>query len=490
MREGLAVRHATPAGFRVLIALTLPLVAAMTVVGTYLGQEIVVFAGLLSLSVVGFLFIWPMIGVALMTFGFMVAAYPTALQALGVLSVINLMGVCLLLLLLANILGERDLTIALPRPVIILLVIGVIFLLVTFYAEVKFPELQVSRGTGRTGYKLIDRTGEMSEQFVTRLAFVVFVAAFIRRRLDVRTIFYCFTIALFMAVPSALANWGEGTLAHGFRVRASITTGSNSNRLGMICCMEILCWWYWFRASPTVVRRLWAYAAIGASVLVMSGTGSRSALIGGAATTLALLIGPPRYRISVGGALAAVALFCGVLLTAAPPEAVQRMFSFFPQSQHVLGASSIELREETIDTAKEMFRDHPLTGVGLGNFREVARQVYADQFFRPPHNSFLWAAAEGGVFVVLAYGVLFWFAWRDYSAGTALVAYDEETAALGMAMQRVFFLFLVFSALADLWLTPFMYVLVSFAYVFRRYMEGCARVAAAERVVLPLEEAA
>jgi len=490
MRQGFAAAGATPAGFRVLLALTLPLVAAMAVVGTYFGHEIIVFAALLSLSMVGFLFIRPMVGVAFMTAGYMVAAYPSALEALGVLSVINLMGVCLLILLLAHILAERDVTIAFPRPAVVLVAIGLLFALVTMYAEVKFPELQVSRATGRTGYKIIDRTDIMTEGFVTRLAYLVFISAFIRTRADVRVIFYCFLLALFMAVPSALANWGEGELIRGFRVSASITSGSNSNRLGMICCFQIICWWYWYRAHPTTVRRLWSYLAIGASGLVISATGSRSALLGAVATFAVLVVGRPRFRVPAGGAFAAGVLFLGVLLTVAPPQAVERMFAFFPQSRSTTGASSLELRETAIATAEQVFWDNPLTGVGLGNFREVARQVYADRYFRPPHNSFLWSAAEGGIVILLGYLLLFWFAWSDLGAGVARAAHDPETAAFGMAMQRVFVVFLVYSALADLWLTPLMYLQVGFAYVFRRYMVGYDRVTVAPRTPVPLEAAA
>lgn len=481
---------ATPAGFRLLLTLTIPLVAAMAVVGTYFGHEAIVFAGLLGLSMIGFLFVRPMIGVAFMTAGYMVAVYPSALEALGVLSVINLLGVCLLILLLAQILAERDLTIVLPPPVIVLLVIGLIFVLVTLYAEIKFPGLQVSRATGRTGYKIIDRTNIMTESFVTRLAFLVFISAFVRGRRDVRIMFYCIIVALFVAVPSALTNWGEGELKHGFRVAASVTAGSNANRLGMICCFQIICWWYWYRSHPTVLRRLWTYGVMAASALVISGTGSRSAAIGAGVTFVAMVVGRRRYRISMAGAIASVVVFVAMLAMVAPPEAVQRMFSFFPQTRHEVGASSIELRESAIDTGKEIIRDHPLTGVGLGNFREVARQVYADKYFRPPHNSFLWAAAEGGIFTVLAYLVLFYIAWRDLGRGILFEAHDPETAALGMAMRRVLVVFLVYSALADLWISPLMYVQIGFALAFRRYMEGYERPAARLRPAVAVAEAA
>lgn len=482
MRAGTGVRRrSASAGIQLLVATAIPMVAAMAVVGTYFGQELVVFAGLLSLSMLGFLVMRPMIGVAIMTVSYMAAAYPSALNVLGVFSVINMLGVCLLILLLAHILGERDLSFATPPPVVVLMVIGMLFVIGSIYAEWQFPGLQVSRATGRTGYKIIDTTGIMTEAFVTRLAFLVFLSAFVRTRADLRVIFYCFVLSLFMAIPSALANWGEGELRRGFRVAASLTAGSNANRLGMICCFQVLCWWYWYRARPSLGRRLWAMAVIIASVAVLSGTGSRSALIGAAVTLGAMLIGARGYRVSGGAALAGIALFGLAIATVAPERAVERMFAFFPQTRDVTGASSIELRETTIETGKAMIRDHPWTGVGLGNFREVSRQVYADKYFRPPHNSVLWATAEGGVFVLLGYAVLFWIAWRDFQRGMRMERHDTEVRAFAMAMQRVLVVFLVYSFFADLWLSPLTYVIVGFAYAFRRCAEATRPVPAALR---------
>lgn len=472
MARGTDATRGMPGSLRVVLALGVPLVAAMAVVGTYLGHEIVVFAGLLTLSMVGFLFVRPVLGVAFLTGAYMLAAYPTALHALGVLSLINLLGVCLLILLLAQILAERDVGIVFAPPVLVLLGIGLVFLLSTLYSDVLYPGLEISRATGRTGYRIIDRTEIMTENFITRLAFLVFVVAFVRTRGDVRMIFYAFVGALLIAVPSALMNWGSGELARGFRVSASITAGANANRLGLICWIQIICWWYWFRAQPTPSRRWWALGTIAASAIVVSGTGSRSALVLGMVTFVLLLIGRPRYRVSVGAGLAGVLAFVVVLLTVAPPQAVTRMLAFFPETRDVAGASSIELRETTVSTGNRIIRDHPFTGIGLGNFREVARQIYSDRYFRPPHNSFLWAAAEGGVFVVLGYGILFWMTWRNLGRGIDLSHHDPETAALGMAMRRVFVVFLVSSSFADMWLSPLLYVQVGFAYVFRRYMES------------------
>src|SRR5262245_12112317 len=92
-----------PLLIRIAIAVGLPVVAAGTILGTFTGHEVIVAAGWIALGVSGLLFIRPVIGIAAMTVLFLMAAYPTPLQDLGFLTVNNLLGVCLLVLLAARI---------------------------------------------------------------------------------------------------------------------------------------------------------------------------------------------------------------------------------------------------------------------------------------------------------------------------------------------------------------------------------------------------
>ena len=111
-------------------------------------------------------------------------------------------------------------------------------------------------------------------------------------------------------------------------------------------------------------------------------------------------------------------------------------------------------RETTIESGLLMVQDHPIFGVGLGNFREVSRQIYRDRYFRPPHNSFLWAAAEGGMFVFLGYMALLGVCWRELRTIARLVPRDPTVAYMAAALRIVFLLFCFFAAFADLFLNP------------------------------------
>ncbi|HYR95516.1 MAG TPA: O-antigen ligase family protein [Candidatus Binatus sp.] len=464
-------RAGMPTGLWLGIALALPFVGAVTVTGIYLNQEAIVAAAWVSMCIAASVLVEPLIGVVAMTATFLLVAYPTVLQTLGVLTVNNLLGLCLGLALAAYVVTSRDLSFLTVRQVLILAAIGVLFVLSNAHADVIFPTMGASQGLGVKG-KLLDRTSDMMHDFFARFVFLVFLVVFVRRRRDVNAVFGTFVLVLFLAVPSALINWWQGTLSHGFRAMASITAGANANRLAMICLMEVACWWCWVRAGRGAVRWPVAMTAIGGAFLVVLATGSRSGLIGCGVLGILLQTGPRRFRaplLHLGAAALAGAV---AIVTVVPPEAWQRMLVFSQEDPHAVGASSLMLRETTIETGMKMIADHPFLGVGLGNYREVSRQVYLDEFFRPPHNSVIWAASEGGVFVLAGYLLLFAITWRDLNRITQLADRDPALAHIVASLRMIFVLYCFFALLADLCLNPITYVLIGLVVTMRRYLEG------------------
>jgi O-antigen ligase len=479
-------RTGTPAGLRVGVALALPFVGAVTVVGIFLGKEVIVAAAWLALCMVGFVLVKPLVGVLVMTSGFLLAAYPTALQTLGMLTLNNLLGVCLGLLLVARVLSTRDLSFLNIPQVLMLGVIGVLFVISSAYADEAFPTLQYSASLGLKG-KILDRTSDMMHDFWARLIFLILFCAFVRTRSDVSAAFKTFVLALFLAIPSALINWAQGTLSHGFRVSASITQGANANRLAMICLIEVACFYLWARANPGWSRKVIAAGAIGASLLVVLATGSRSGLLAVGVFAVLMQTGPRYLRPSLTQVGIAAAVGALAVVTIVPPMAWQRSLNLANEDRHEVGTSSMILRETTIETGLRMVKDHPLFGVGVGNFREVSRQIYRDRNFRPPHNSFLWAAAEGGVFVLVGYMALLGFCWRELRLIARLVPRDPTVAYIAGALRVVFLLSCFFAAFADLFLNPIIYVLIGLIVTLRRYLESVPTFAAAP-VAVPVRQ--
>ncbi len=464
-------RPSTPAGLRVAVALALPFIGAITVIGIFLGKEVIVAAALLALCMVAFVLVKPLVGVLVMTSGFLLAAYPSALQTLGILTLNNLLGVCLGILLVARVLTSRDLSFLGIPQVVLLALIGIALILSTAHANQAFPTLQFSAGVGIKG-KILDRTTDMMHDFWTRLAFLMFFCVFVRTRSDVSLAFKIFMFVLFFAIPSALINWAQGTLAYGFRAAASFTQGANANRLAMICLIEVACFYMWARAERGATPRTFAALAIGGSLLVLLATGSRSGLLGVGVLALLMQSGPRPFRASIAQLGAVTAIGALAIATIVPPLAWQRALNLSTEDPHEVGSSSVVKRETTIETGMEMIQDHPLLGVGLGNFREVSRQIYHDRFFRPPHNSFLWAAAEGGIVVFLGYMVLLGICWYELRSIARLVARDPSVAYMAAALRIVFLLYCYFAAFADLFLNPIIYVLVGLIVTLRRYLES------------------
>ena len=452
------------------VALGLPVIGAITVAGIYLNKEVIVAAAWAAFCCGAMVMVQPAIGIVAMTGGYLLAAYPTILQDLGVLTINNLLGVCLLVLLIGYVLGTRNLSFLRNRQVLTLAVIGIMLVLSSAHSDKIFPTLQASQSLGVKG-KLLDRTSDMMHDFWTRLIYLIFMLVFIRTRGGILALFYTFMLVLFLAVPSALVNGWNGDLAHGFRAAASFTAGANANRLALIALMEVACWWFWLRARPSAFRWMAAAGAVAGSLLTVLATGSRSGIVGTALLAGLLQTSPKRYRVPLTLIATLVILGTVAVATVVPQEAWDRAITF-SSDRADLGGTSIIKREDTVMVGLQMIRDHPFLGVGLGNFREVSRQMYLDTYFRPPHNSYLWAAAEGGIFVLAGYVVLFLFTWLDLRAVRRLGNRDPRTVYLGDLLQVLFLLYCAFAVLADLWLNPITYAMVGLIIAMRQYLES------------------
>jgi O-antigen ligase len=169
----------------------------------------------------------------------------------------------------------------------------------------------------------------------------------------------------------------------------------------------------------------------------------------------------------------------GVLTTVIPQENLERIQNLnpFATGTREVGSHSTERRVDTIELGWRIFHDHPLFGVGLGNFREVARQIYVDPYWRPPHNSYVWSLSEGGIFCLLLYLLLFWHTWRDAKWLQRSPAVPPDLAWIVAALPACMVMLLFFSAFADIWLSPITYIVMGFTIALRHYVS-------ARRVVL------
>lgn len=137
-----------------------------------------------------------------------------------------------------------------------------------------------------------------------------------------------------------------------------------------------------------VTWRISAPLAIVSGVSLLS-IGSRGPLVGALVGLFcwALLVGVLRARSRSAVALAGLAIFLGV--REAPDASIERIFIYNDAA-----------REDLWGIARIAFLENPVLGVGWGNYSELAFATY-------PHNAFLEAAAELGVFGLLALAGVF-----------------------------------------------------------------------------------
>jgi O-antigen ligase len=444
------------------------LVGALLAFATLSGMEATAIGLMVAGAVLTTVVMQPPIGILMLMANFLVASYPSPIRGDGLLTINNILGIILVVLMMAELARRPDLSFLRTRQLHVFFAIGVVFVISTIVSDQMFPNLQVTAGR----FRLLDQTGPMSQDFVTRLAFFILTLQFLTRKRDLKRAVTVMMICLVMIVPSALLGYASGNAVAGYRAAADFSAATNSNRLAFLCLLQIAFWWYFARADPTPERTVLSVGVIASLIFTVFLSASRSGVLG--LGILFYMLTKTRGGVKGGRvqviAVAIVAL--GALLTVIPQENIDRLENLnpFATGTHDLGSHSTERRVETVELGWRIFKDYPLFGVGIGNFREVARQVYQDEYFRPPHNSYVWSLSEGGIFCLLLYLLLFYITWRDIQWLQASPAVPSDLRWIVAALGPCMGLLLFFSAFADIWLSPITYILLGLVVAMRRYV--------------------
>jgi O-antigen ligase len=441
---------------------------ALLVIATYSGLEATAIGVMVAGAVLVTVVVQPAIGILMLMANFLVASYPSPIRGEGLLTINNILGIILSVLLVAQLAQRPDLWFMRVRQLWVFVAIGAVFVVSTIVSNHNFPNLQITAGR----FRLLDQTGPMTQDFITRLAFLILTLQFLARKRDLKRAITVTMICLVMIVPSALLGYASGNAVAGYRAAADFSAGTNSNRLAFLCLIQIAFWWYFMRAEPSPPRTALAVGVIASLIFTIFLSASRSGVLG--LGILFLMLTKTRGGASGGRlqVLAVALIAIGLLLTVIPEENLERIQNMnpFASGTHDVGSHSTERRVETVELGWRIFQDYPLFGIGLGNFREVARQVYQDPYWRPPHNSYVWSLSEGGIFCLLLYLLLFWYTWRDLKWLQASPAVPADLGWIVAALPPCLVLLLFFSAFADIWLSPITYILIGFVIAIRRYV--------------------
>jgi O-antigen ligase len=117
-----------------------------------------------------------------------------------------------------------------------------------------------------------------------------------------------------------------------------------------------------------------------------------------------------------------------------------------------------------------MITQEPLFGIGLGNFVWMHILTSESGASTAPHNSYLWAAAEGGVPALLLYFLFFWYAFKSLRQ-VERETREPDLHAMASGLRIGLLVFLSFSFFAEFWLNIITYILVGMTIVIKRLQE-------------------
>jgi O-antigen ligase len=410
--------------------------------------------------------------------------YPAWMRGAGNLTVNNLMGLILLPMMLYGMLREGDAWIVRFRPAVLLgAVVVVMMASSSFYvpsSELDNAEDVIKIETSRRtqGAALI-ATRDAGTKFLTRYVFLLFFLFFVRSPRDIKfvvgIVIGCLLLTYFNVSTEAGAfGWGTGRLRVLGEQGAAVYAGRNPNKLAYFALFGLTLLWYGRRAikSPFMYP-LW-FAATAITFIMIPMTGSRSGILNLVFFVIILLM-EGRFDLRKVAGMAMITLLVIIqfgfntsfLDTVLPEDVARRLTSFNVRSevltQGVEASGSAEGRLLTARAALRIWALHPVFGVGIGNFNTERAMTDPTGTVGPPHNSYLWALAEGGLVTFGLY--LSMFVWTFRRVRSIEWEYEARFGPVGLgwlvnALRTALIGFLIFSFFADMWHHVLFYIII------------------------------
>jgi len=451
------------------------------------GPFVLVFAALLGAYAV---FRYPFVGVFAFLVTFLVT-YPEPLRGSGNFTINNVLGLVLVPMLLFGTLREGISWFWRVRPLVpllltlvVLLSSGVVYNRYVGDAEGR-ASIEERKGVSKELYgprkasgELLVRTRDPRIKIVTRYVFLLFFVFFVRTPRQLKIVVALLLSVLLLSYLNLSSEagelgWGRGRLRVVGEAGTGLYTGTNPNKLAFyILLCGIFLWYLRTRIVSNWMRLVW-FGAFAACMVNLLLTGSRSGFLSEIAFfAVVMLEGRITRRKLFGVAVAAMLLLVqvgydvNVLEAFLPRQTAERLArvtgggEILSEGQTVEG--SFQKRVRKLGETAALIRLAPLLGVGLENYETVAQIYDPTGIGGPPHNSYLWAATEGGFVTLVLY--LFCFYWmlrelfrisRDYAGRFGPV----DLFWLVNALRTLLIMFLFFSFFADVWVHIYFYVI-------------------------------
>jgi len=396
-------------------------------------------------------------------------------QGSGLLTINNILGLFLALLLVYHVYREGDWSFLKNRIVRLMLAITAVYVFSGLISGIDYAD-QAALGLQATSAQ------DPSRQLISRALFLVLFVFFLRKPRDLRMMVILFVGLCIVTAwtGSDAALTGAGRLSES-EYRAGgldvlIQSTKNPNRLALIATLGLVYIWEYSQAHQLQHWRRWlAMTGILLMIVTVFLTASRGGLIGLVATGLILFArrrgGASRFVY----ALAIIGVGAIVIQEVVPEQVMERItnipgLSRTDEYANGAGEGSTARREYTYGIGIQIWKKAPLVGIGPGNWPYVRFITDPLRSAAVAHNSYLAALAEGGIITLTLYLVLFYTTIRDLlrCEGAQRImarARSEGLDWLLVGTRMCLLALLVFSVFSDLWDLVFTYFLFGVAAV-------------------------
>lgn len=466
MAAGKLTANFSPDGSRIPIIL-IGLVAILIAAANAFADPLIGVAAVIGICGATFLAMRPAYAVTLLLGAFLVT-YPWWLQGRGVLTLNNVLGAWLGLLMAYRMWQSGDWSLLRNRELLLMFGIAAVLL---FSRIAQRPDDH----TMEIVAPLIAGEYDPARVIISRLVFFVFFLYFIRTPQQVRMIFLLAVTLMVLSGFAAIWMVLTGGGFEGYRARSGmfIAAGGNPNRLALTAVIGIISLWYLMQWLRNSLATLAISLVIGVLVLAVFMAGSRSGVVAlGLGTAILFYEGGLSPRKIILGALAGL-MAAMLVVRAAPEKSIERLSSLpgLESSESDLGAGSVERRGYTAALAVELAQRNPLFGVGVGNWEITRYLTDPAHHVTPPHSAVLLALAEGGIVTLVLYIILLTRTLRHFLDSASALSGPEHSGYvqwMAKSLRASFIVFLAMSLVGDLWLNILFYWFVGLGVTLSR----------------------
>lgn len=298
------------------------------------------------------------------------------------------------------------------------------------------------------------RTGALQAtlEFAKVLVAIVVMAAAVNTLRRLRLL--VFTQAASVAVIASISLW-KGQLLDG-RFNGFLQGDyADPNTLALIQVISLpLCLALLILARSWIWKAAWTSAIVVMTLLIIL-TGSRGGFLAFIVTITVCLWqfavrGRRRYLIVLAALLGAIGLHYGGGMLLARFKG-----TFNPQEDAAAAYSSSQARQQLFWRSVEITEEHPLFGVGPGNFAQLSGSWHV------AHNAFTQMSSEAGIPALILYLLILWSGFKNVRVAKRFANKPRESTLLANAFQASLAGYVVGSWFLSVNLSFFPYFLVA-----------------------------